>query len=269
MGLGRRLGRLGLRLVPRRVRIAQINLELCFPELGAEARADLLRRHYESLGMGLMDMAFAWWASDERIDEWVSVHGQDNLDPAFRRGKGVIFLTAHFTSIELSGRALVRLAPVLPMYRRNENPYLEHLVKYQRERHVEGTIPRDDVRRMVRTLKANKGVWFAPDQNFGQKGSVFSPLFGIPAATHTATSRFAAMTGAAVVPFVLFRREDRPGYDLHIEPALEDFPSGDVQRDTDRINALIEGWIRRAPAQYLWSHRRFKDLPGGGKRAYT
>jgi KDO2-lipid IV(A) lauroyltransferase len=160
------------------------------------------------------------------------------------------------------------LAPVLPMYRPHRNPAVEHAMVRNRERHVEQVIPRDDVRLMVRTLRANKGVWFAPDQNFGHKNSLFSPFFGIPAATNTATSRFAAMTGARVVPFVVLRRQDRPGYDLYIEPPLENFPDADPQRDTDRINVIFEGWIRRAPAQYLWSHRRFKDRPPGETRFY-
>lgn len=268
MAIGRALGRLILRLLPRRARIADINLQLCFPDLDAAHRRALLRRHYESLGMGMMDIAIAWWAGERRIRSLVRVHGREHLDPAFSRGKGVILLTAHFTSIEVSGRGILRHAPVLPMYRPNENPVIEWILVRFRERHVERTIPRDDARLMLRTLKANKGVWFAPDQNFGQKNSVFSSLFGVPAATNTATSRFAAMTGAAVVPFVVLRREHEPGYDLYIEPVLDNFPSGDVQADTDRLNAILERWIHQAPAQYLWSHRRFKDLPDGGKRAY-
>ncbi len=268
MAIGRGLGRLAMRLLPRRVRIADINLSLCFPELDDEGRGKLVRRHYESMGMGVMDMAFAWWAAGSQIESLVRIHGQEHLEQALRHGKGMIFLTAHFTSVEISGRALARLAPVLPMYRPNENPVIQYLMTRNRERHVERTIPRDDVRLMLRTLKANKGVWFAPDQNYGQKNSVFSTLFGIPAATNTATSRFAEMTGAAVVPFVVIRREDSPGYDMYIEAELDDFPCGDPQRDTDRINATLEHWIRAAPAQYLWSHRRFKDLPDGGERAY-
>ena len=269
MAIGRFLGRLTQRLLPKRVKIADINLALCFPELSKQQKEKLLRQHYESLGMGVMDMCFAWWASDRQVEAITEIHGAENIAPAFAPGKGVVFLTAHFTSIEISGRLLSGLAPVLPMYRRNENPAIEHLVVKNRERHVERTIPRDDARLMLRTLKANKGVWFAPDQNFGQKNSVFSTLFGIPAATNTSTSRFAEMTGATVVPFVVFRRQDRPGYDLYIHPALKGFPSGDVQQDTDRINAIIEDWMRHAPAQYLWSHRRFKDLPDGGKRDYS
>jgi KDO2-lipid IV(A) lauroyltransferase len=268
MAIGRGLGRVTLRLLPRRGRIAEINLRLCFPELDPEARSALVRRHFESLGMGMMDVMAAWWKPDAKFLPLVSIHGRENVERAFAGGKGIIFLTAHFTSIEAGGRFLCELGPILPMYRPNENPVIERVMTAQRVRHVERTIPRDDVRLMLRTLRENKGIWFAPDQNFGHKHSVFSPFFGIPAATNTSTSRFAAMTGARVVPFVVLRREGRPGYEMFIEPALEDFPSGNLQQDTDRINAILERWIRQAPAQYLWSHRRFKDRPPGEPELY-
>ncbi len=274
MALGRGVGRLGMRALPRRVRITDINLRLCFPELSERQRADLVRRHFESMGMGIMNMAIAWWATDHEARSLVRIHGREHAEAALRGERGVIFLSAHFTSIEMSGRALLWIGKVLPVYRPHQNPAVDWFVTRSRESRrseqtgAEKAIPRDDVRQMLRALKAKKGLWFAPDQNFGNKYGLFSPFFGIPAATNTATSRLAKMSGAQVVPFVAFRREDAPGYDLYIEPPLEGFPSGDLQRDTDRINAIIEGWIRRAPAQYLWSHRRFKDRPEGEERFY-
>ena len=274
MALGRGIGRLGMRVTPRRVRITDVNLRLCFPELSEQERADLVRRHFESMGMGIMNMAIAWWATDHEARSLVRIHGREHAEAALQGARGVIFLSAHFTSIEMSGRALLWIGNVLPVYRPHQNPAVESFVTRRRESRrskqtgAEKAIPRDDVRQMLRVLKAKKGIWFSPDQNFGGKYGLFSPFFGIPAATNTATSRLAKMTGARVVPFVAFRREDAPGYDLYIEPPLEGFPSGDLQRDTDRINVIIEGWIRRAPAQYLWSHRRFKDRPEGEERFY-
>ena len=273
MALGRGIGRLGMRITPRRVRVTDINLRHCFPELSERERADLVRRHFESMGMGIMDMAIAWWTTDSEAHSLVRVHGREHAVAALRGESGAIFLSAHFTSIEMSVRALLGIGNVLPVYRPQRNPAVEWFVTRIREsssdkQTVEKAIPRDDVRQMLRALKAKKGIWFAPDQNFGDKYSLFSPFFGIPAATNTATSRLAKMTGARVLPLVSFRREDAPGYDLYIEPPLEEFAGGDLQRDTDRINAIIERWVRCVPAQYLWSHRRFKDRPEGEEPFY-
>ena len=125
MAVGRLLGRVIRMFASRRENIARINLALCFPDLTDAQRHALLKAHFESVGMGLMDFAIAWWWSDARLDPLLTMTGTEHLAPAFANGKGVIFFTGHFTSLELSGRLLSRLAPALPMYRPNENPVIE------------------------------------------------------------------------------------------------------------------------------------------------
>lgn len=274
MAVGRWLGRTGMRFADRRIRIADTNLALCLPELTVGQRREIIRRHFESMGMGLMDMGACWWLGQDQVRGLVRVHGADHARAAMASGRGVIFLTAHFTSLEMSARTLLWFGDVAPVYRPMRNPLVQAFVtgrrlsRMRKDYDAPQVIPRDDVRAMLRRLRGGKSLWFAPDQNFGHKYSLFSPFFGIPAATNTATSRLAAMSGAAVLPFVLLRRQDAPGYDLHFEPVLEDFAGGDLQRDTDRMNGLFERWIRMAPEQYLWTHRRFKDRPEGSPPLY-
>ena len=90
--------------------------------------------------------------------------------------------------------------------------------------------------------------------------SVFVPFFGIQAATLTATTRLARMSGAPVVP-CYFHRVGNEGYEIVLLPALEDFPGEDEVGDARRITALLEEQVRRSPEQYLWVHRRFKTRP--------
>lgn len=267
MAVGRTLGRLIRPLAGKRRRIVDINLKLCFPELDAGARRDLERRHFEAVGMAVMEIGIAWWWSRRDLWSMVEFEGREHIDAAIERGRGVILLTAHFTPIEVSGRLLADVCSASPMYRPLANPLLEQLVVKHREVGVERAIPRHDVRLMLRTLRAGKGVWFAPDQNFGAKGSVFAPFFGIPAATNTSLSRFAEMTGASVVPFVVQRRAEG-GYRLRVEPPLEGFPAAEPVADAIRYNGLAERWIRAAPEQYNWLHRRFKKRPDGEAPLY-
>ena len=121
---------------------------------------------------------------------------------------------------------------------------------------------------MLRSLKQNKPVWLATDQNFGHKNSVFVDFFGIPAATNIAISRLAKMSNATIIPFFTQRLKDNQGYKVILQPALENFPSGDDVQDALLINKLIETQIKQAPEQYLWVHRRFKDRPNGEKSFY-
>ena len=266
MAVGRGLGYLVYHLAKRRRQITKINLRLCFPEWDESTITQMAKRHFASTGMGIMDFTIAWWWPDHKIDQWYEVEGLEHLEAAFAHGKGTIFFTAHMACIEISGRLLARYAPTFPMYRPNENPVIQRVMVANREHHVEKAIPREDVRLMLKTLRQNKGVWFAPDQNYGQKNSVFANFFGIPAATNTSTSRFAELTGAQVVPFVVLRRP-QGGYQMIIEPALTHFPAGSTQ-DTARLNAIIERWARIAPEQYNWMHRRFKHRPNDEPRFY-
>jgi KDO2-lipid IV(A) lauroyltransferase len=268
LAAGRKIGRIAYQLAPRRRRIANINLKLCFPELNNIQRRQLLHQHFESLGMGLLEMLSAWWLPDATLKPLGHIQGLEHLHAALKRGKGVILLSAHFTSLEIGTRFLTMHTPIHATYRQHENPLIEYFMKRSRECRAEKAISRDAVRDMLRSLKKNKPLWFAIDQNFGHKNSVFAQFFGIPAATNTATSRLAQITGSAVVPFFVQRLENHQGYKVILQPALDNFPSEKPMQDALRINQLIEAQIRQAPEQYLWVHRRFKDRPEGEEDVY-
>jgi KDO2-lipid IV(A) palmitoleoyltransferase len=130
-------------------------------------------------------------------------------------------------------------------------------------------IDRKDLRGMVHALKRGEAVWFAPDQDYGPRGSVFAPLFAVDqAATTSGTFMLARMANPALVPVVLIRREGGRGYDLLIQPALEDYPLSDEQAAAAYMNKVIEKEIMRAPEQYMWLHRRFKTRPAGAPSLY-
>jgi KDO2-lipid IV(A) lauroyltransferase len=113
---------------------------------------------------------------------------------------------------------------------------------------------------MLRALKSNEVVWYAPDQSYRNKGAEMVPFFGIPAATTTATSRLARISGAAVLTYFPERLPGAAGYKMVIGSTLLDFPGADAKDDAARFNGLLEAHIARVPAQYLWMHRRFKGL---------
>ena len=258
LGAGRVVGRLGHWLLASRRHIARVNLDLCFPELDDDARATLTREHFEALGIGLIEAAVCWWGDARELERRVEVEGLQHLEAARQDGVPVILLSAHFTTLEIGGRLLGLSAPFHLMYRRNDNPLIEEVVRRNRERHFERAIPRDDVKDMLRSLRDGNAVWYAPDQNYRGKYSAPVPFFGHPVPTNTATTRLARISGARVIPFFVCRRPGTAGYRLRLDPPLEAFPTDDAFADTLRINELLERQIRVAPEQYLWIHRRFK-----------
>jgi KDO2-lipid IV(A) lauroyltransferase len=260
LATGRVLGALLRHLPISFVRTARRNIELCFPELDAPAREKLLDEHFKSLGMALMEVPLAWWITPAQLAKIVRIEGAENLHAAIARGQGVILLTAHFTSLELAGRTLLAIAPVKFLYRPTKNEVLAYALNRFRTGYGGRPIPKDDIRAFIGALKKNECVWYAPDQSYRKKGAEMVPLFGIPAATNTLTSRLARMTGAAVLPYFLQRLPGAQGYLATIHPPLENFPSDCSVSDTERFNRMIEAQVRIAPEQYLWIHRRFKGL---------
>ncbi|MBL8258758.1 MAG: LpxL/LpxP family Kdo(2)-lipid IV(A) lauroyl/palmitoleoyl acyltransferase [Candidatus Competibacteraceae bacterium] len=269
LAIGGQAGRWLGKLARRRRRIAAINLELCFPDLSPTQRATLLEAHFAALGMGLFETALAWWAPDARLRGLARIEGAEHLEQAMARGKGVILLTGHFTTLELGARFMTLRQPFHAMYRPHKNRFYEIAQRHQREWRCKlPPLPRDDLRGLLRAFKRGRAVWYAPDQNLGARNSVFVPFFGVTACTITATSRLAALSGAAVVPYFPKRLPGATGYEVVILPALADFPSADVEADTRRINQLLEQHVRQAPEQYLWVHRRFKTQPPGKSSPY-
>jgi len=260
--LGRRIGRLGYRFARRRRHIAQVNLSLCFPDLSVLSLDSRVREHFESLGIGLVITGFAWWASDKKLQPLVSIEGLEYLEDSLSQGRGALLLGCHFTDLEIFGRLLIQFTAIGVMYRRHENPVIERALTRNRERSFTAVIPRDDIRQLVRTLRKNQAVWYAPDQSFKGSNSTLAPFFGVPAATNTGTSRLAKIAKAPVHPFIAYRLPGDRGYKLIIKPPLEDFPSDDLDADASRINRLIEEEIAYAPEQYFWIHRRFKKRKG-------
>ncbi|AMX03242.1 LpxL/LpxP family Kdo(2)-lipid IV(A) lauroyl/palmitoleoyl acyltransferase [Microbulbifer thermotolerans] len=270
LGLGRVLGRLMLRLAPARRTIAERNLVLCLPELSAAERADLLRRNFESNGIALMETGMAWFRSSRWLRKRFTIEGLEYLREPQSRGQGVVLMAMHFTTLELGAAFMAMCHKVDGMYRPHKNPVYDYMQRKGRERHGEDSevYQRKDVRGMLRALKRGRAVWYAPDQDYGIKQGVFAPLFGIPAATVTGTSRFARVGRALVVPYTTTRVDDGCGYRVKIYPPIEEIPSGDELKDAILVNQFVEARIRENPAQYMWVHRRFKTRPEGEPNVY-
>lgn len=258
-------------MMPGRRRVARVNLELCFPELDKRARERLLSRHFRALGAGFIDMGVAWWGDGARIARVSRVHGMQHLEHALAEGHGVILVSGHFTTMEMGVRLLTLFAPspwLYSIYRRSKNRLFERVMLRGRSGQPAVMFPREEVRTMINALRAGMPVCFFPDQDHGSHHSVFVPFCGVPAATVRSTARLARRTGARVVPYFQHRLPGTRGYELEVLPALENFPSGDDERDAARVSALIEAAVRHHPHEYLWIHRRFKTRPAGAADVY-
>jgi KDO2-lipid IV(A) lauroyltransferase len=265
--LGKLQGWLMRQFMPSRVHIARRNIELCFPELDEVAKEKLVHENFHSMGMMMIETALSWWGSDKQIAQRVRYEGVAHLEAAKAQGKGIILLTGHFTNMEIGARFAVLKTPFYVMYRQMKNKLFNQMMMNARGHHIEGAVMHDDIRGTVRALRKGKTVWYAPDQDFGRKNSVYAKFFGINAATVPAVGRIVAMTGAAVVPFTP-RREADGRYTLTFHPAWEPVEGLSDVEEAQRMNDWVEQEVKKAPAQYYWVHRRFKTQPDGRAQLY-
>lgn len=260
--LGSCLGMLAFHLAKSRRRVSQTNIELAFPELNQTERDAMLKQHFKSNGKGLTELGTFWWMSDEQYKSISTIHGREHLDTAQQAGN-VLLLGVHFTSLESGVRALKAHGYSMQgMYKPANDPLFESFMCAQRDRHYAGMISNRESKRFIKDLRNGQMSWYAPDQSFN-KSVIFAPFFGLQTASLTATSKIAKIAKAQVLPMFGIRRADGSGYDIHILPALANFPSDDDYADTCKVNAAMEKMIRYAPEQYLWGHRRFKNLEDG------
>jgi KDO2-lipid IV(A) lauroyltransferase len=264
--LARVLGAVVYHLIPIRRHVVFVNLRLCFPEKSEAEIRSIARAHYHALALGLFETCCGWWAPANRLP----VHriiGREHLEEAAAAKKGVILLTAHFTTLELCARMMNEQFDLGCLYRDPNNRVLAGQMRIQRERHVSIAVHFDDLKGLIRALRSGHAIWYAPDQGKRTKLSDILPFFGVPAITNTATGKLAAMTGSPVVPYFA-RREPDFTYTLTVLPALENFPTDDATADAIRINQLVEHHARQAPEQYLWVHKRFKARGAGYPDVY-
>ena len=266
--IGTGLGILVYRLVPSRRRVARINIRQAYPDFDEAQIRALNIASFKSLGISVFEFAQAWWRDRDYMRSICKVEGTQHLDNALAEGKGVILLTGHFTTLEIGAMLIGLYTPLNGVYKKAHNPMFNAFMAHYRSTYGEELIENKNVRALLRGLRRGRATWFAPDQDFADQDIVFTPFLGGIASTLTATARMSEMTGAKVVPFYPQRLEHGQGYRLVILPALEDFPTDDIEKDSARINKAIEDMVYANPEQYGWVHKRFKHRPPGEAPIY-
>jgi KDO2-lipid IV(A) lauroyltransferase len=250
--------------------VVYTNLRLCFPQLTANERERLARRHFMAAGRALADATIAWWSSADTLRRLAKVEGFEHLRAALAHGPTIV-LAPHFVGVDILAIRLSLEHDAISMYSHQKNPVLDGFLVSRRTRFrpIRLASRQDGIKPVIRALREGLPFFFLPDMDFGPRDAVFVPFFGVPAATVDALPRLAAITGAAVLP-VTVTQGRRPGetYVVRFHPVWQNYPTGDLIADTRRMNAFIEEHARACPEQYYWLHKRFKTRPQGGEKFY-
>jgi KDO2-lipid IV(A) lauroyltransferase len=255
-------------------RVGMRNLALAFPEKSEAERAKILRGEFTSLGRQLAEACQFPRYTRENVDQVVIYDGLENYEQAFARGKGVLFLTAHFGGWELSAFTHSLHGHWLHVVMRHlDNEYLDRLVLRYRTMHGNKTLDKDDPGRgLLGAMKAGEVVGILMDTNMTPPQGIFVDFLGIPACTASGLAKIALRTEAAVVPTFTIWDQKLRKYRLRFDPSVELIHTGDLEADivanTQKFTKIIEDYVRQYPEQWLWVHRRWKTRPEGQPGLY-
>ncbi|WP_416677557.1 lipid A biosynthesis acyltransferase [Candidatus Pseudothioglobus sp. Uisw_016] len=264
--IGRTIGKVMYPLMSKLRSTAYSNISHCFPEKKQSQVNALVKSHFEAIGISLFETANAYYASDKKIIKLLTTKNEHFFKDALKQEGGIILLCAHFMPLMLGSRALLINHTIANIYRPQNNKLFDQAMVKGYKNHGAVMIKSTDTRSIVKAINNSLPIWYAPDQDLGEKNSVFAQLFGIPTATATATARLAKNNNTRVIPYSFIRT--KKGYEMSFEEQLQNFPSNNPVDDATTTNMILEKQIKKTPEQYLWIHRRFKTRPEGAKNFY-
>ena len=246
-------------VLPKLRRVGIRNLEIA----GLKGRPEIIDGVFRSIARIFLTVARVHQFNRQNISQFIEYEGFEHYQEAKRRGKGVLFATAHLGNWEFSAIAHSLLTePMHVVVRPLDNAGVDALVEARREATGNHVIAKKDAARdILRALKRNEPVGILIDQNVAAAEGVFIDFFGVQACAGVGFAKLAAHSGAAVVPGFALWNAKHAKYVLRFYPLVE--ITGDVEADTRRVHAVIEQVIREHPDQWLWLHRRWKTRPAG------
>ena len=274
VALGRFLGRVALRVDPKRRKIAEENIRRCLPELGPQGWKKILRENYEHYGVLVLELAHMFTPIDGHWRAYVArtapVEGLEHWEKVHARGKGELFCSAHLANWEFAAAAgAIRGMKVTIVTRKLKPQWLHDWMETVRlSTGVRCAYQPRTVPTVMKRLRDGEGVVFVMDQYMPPPMGEPTRFFGVTVDTLAALAPLARRTGAAILPVRQIRGRDGLVRIL-VDP---EFVLGDDDKaDNQRLADLVESWIRAVPGQWLWAHRRFKhvDWTEADRRAQT
>lgn len=251
--------------------VAEINLELCYPELSAIERKALARRSLLHTGMALTEAPWIGLRPKEQVRELIHAgEGAALFTRALQDSEGMIVATPHWGSWEVTCLVMSEQVPLTYLYRSPRNPVMEaHLLKWRANLGgTPATLDPAGIRQVLKQIKQGKVVGILPDQEPDPGGGTFAPFFSTPAYTMTLLAKLASRTGAPVLFCIAERLPAGRGWKINYLPAETGINSDDRVIAATALNITVQRCIAYCADQYMWSYKRFRLMDNGERRRY-
>ena len=240
-----------------RRKIADKNLEVCFPELNALERSKILNKHYLHLGAAIFQGLKAWVLSSENFKRLLINLDEFDLDELKKSSQGNLILIPHTTDLEITGRVAAIMFNVNAMAKKQKGRLVNNFIFSSREKYFKQILFPNEVLKSMRLLQKGENLLYLPDQDYGYDHSIFVPYFNIPTLTVKFPSIAKKRTGCKI--YFLYLEDIKNRYKIILKKI--DMSGENLYEDLALLNQEIEISIRQQPERYLWIHRRFKHRP--------
>ncbi len=252
-------------------RSAEENLRRALPELDRAGRRSLIRAMWRGMGRTVGELPhIKTFEIDGSGPVRIEVEGAGGLKREIDAGRPVMFAAAHQANWELLPLVARQLGcPIHVVFRAANNPLFDQVITDMRGDIALGTIAKGAAggRQLLAALRKGESVGMLIDQKMNEGLPV--PFFGRPAMTAPAIAQLARRLDVAIVPAQCRRLPDN-SYQVTLHEPLDAKRSED--RDADvlevmtELNAMIEDWVRLAPEQWLWLHKRWPRDDGATRQ---
>ena len=255
--LGKYFGVLYFSLSKKSYKILKENIENCgiFEKVNVP---QAIKENTQELGKSILETLYIWGSSQEKAISLVKkIHGQEFIDKAEKKGKGIIFLTPHLGCFEITSIYYGVSNPVTIMYRKARKKWMSDLMINGRRKGLVNLAPADGtgLRKILTALQRSEAVGILPDQVADKGQGEIADFFGRPAYTMVLTNKLIKRTEASIIMVYGERLKNGRGFDIHLKSIKRE----NISTSLD-LNKELELFIRKNPTQYYWSYDRFKKI---------
>ncbi|NOX08638.1 MAG: lysophospholipid acyltransferase family protein [Gammaproteobacteria bacterium] len=259
-------------ILPTQLRhIASINIAACLPQHSTLEQQRILKTSLIETGKALTEIGPLWkWRAQRIVPLVREVINEDAVQQAYKKGKGVIFVTPHLGCWEIAGLYAASRYPMTTLYRPPRQMAIDPFIHAGRERTGTRLVAIDakGIRNLYQALAKGETIGVLPDQEPGEGSGVYAPFFGRPAYSMVLLSRLARKSKAAVFFAYCERLPKGQGYKLVFRTAPDEVYDKNIETSVQAVNQEVESCVLNLPEQYQWGYKRFRANPPGYDNLY-
>ena len=255
----------------KKYKVTQKNLSICFPSKSNDWVNKMAKNSLKEYMKSLLETPHIYRKAKKNMNSLIrKVYSENIIEEAIKEGKGIIFMTPHHGSWELSGLFVASKIKTYNMYKPLRNNMLNEYVFSGRKSTGSNLVATDNtgVKTLLKALKNNHGIGILPDHTPKINQGVMSKFFNIPVNTTTLLYKLGKKNKVPIVYISAERLKSGRGFDIYIGVVDKIFYEKGEVKAADFLNKTLEDIINKNVRQYLWSYERFRNRSGVTENIY-